>query len=912
MRARQHSQRPPDWAERVYRLLLRLYPADFRAEFGTEMVQLFQARRAEGRFGATPWGAARFWGDIVVDLAATAPAQRLASVAAVSARRGRRPAAAAHRSGGSMETLVQDVRYALRTLRARPAFTLVAVLTLALGIGANATIFSVVNELLLRPLPFREPERLVTVLGVREGKREGVSYPDLLDFQRESRAFSGIALLAGQTVNFTGGDTPDRLRGAFVTGGVFDVIGVKAAVGRTFTDAESEMGRAVPVVVVSHALWRTRFGGDPTLVGRALQLNGRPFEVIGILPAGFRSPFDEPDVWIPVPFHTSRTPDWSRTGKGAFERTSRYVPALGRLAPGATVAEAHAELATVADRLARAHPESNAGWGVDVEPLQRTLTGDVRAALLTLFAVVGVVLLIACANVANLLPARAAARRREMSLRAALGAGRGRLVRQLLTESVVLAAAGGAVGLLLAHVGLRGLLAVVPSSFILFRRVAVDGDVLLFSLLLVAGCGVLFGLAPALHASRANLNEAFVARGGSALAAPGRFTARNVFVVAQVALSIVLLVAAGLLTRSLVGLQRVDPGFDPRGVLTMEFRLPATKYTEDAQSAAFMERAIAEIRRVPGVRSAALARAAPFSYNGATAGYVVEGREPAPGQEPPETQLNTVTPGYFATLGIPLRGGRDFTEADRAAAPAVAVVNEALVRREWPGGSALGKRLRAADGGPWLTVVGVVGNAKHYALGDPPAAQVYIPYAQSPGIFATIVARTAGDPLALAPAVRAAIWSVDRDQPVWKIRTLDGMIRASLGQQRFTMGLVAGFAAVALLLVGIGIYGVMSYAVAQRTQEVGVRLALGAQRGEVLRLVVRQGLALTGVALAVGLAGALAAARVLASQLHGVSTADPLTFAVVPVVLGAVALVATYLPARRASRLDPMVALRYE
>jgi putative ABC transport system permease protein len=893
-------------AEGVYELLLRLYPADFRAEFGQEMVQLFRARHAEARYHAAPWGAARFWRDILVDLAATAPAQRLASVASgLRARRDRlrTDAGAHHHSRGSMETLAQDTRYALRTLRARPAFTVVAVLTLALGIGANATIFSVVNELLLRPLPFHEPERLVTVWGVREGKRGGVSYPDLLDFSRESRAFSGIALLAGQTVNFTGGDTPDRLRGAFVTGSVFDVIGVKAAVGRTFTDAESEMGRAVPVAVLSHELWKTRFGGDPTLIGRALQLNGRPFEVIGILPAGFRSPFDDPDVWIPGPFHTS---------KGAFDRANHFVPALGRLKPGATLTEARAELAIVADRLAREYPESNAGWGADVEPLQRTLTGDVRAALLTLFAVVGVVLLIACANVANLLLARAAARRREMSLRAALGAGRGRLVRQLLTESVVLSAAGGALGLLLAHAGLKGLLAVVPSSFILFRHVGVDGDVLLFSLVLAVGCGVLFGLAPALHASRANLNEAFVARGASAFAASGRFTARNVFVVAQVALSIVLLVAAGLLTRSLIGLQRLDPGFDPRGVLTMEFRLPATKYTEDAQAAAFMERAIAEIRRVPGVRSAALARAVPFSYNGATAGYVVEGREPAPGVEPPESQLNTVTPEYFATLGIPLRAGRDFAGADRADAPPVVVVNEALARREWPDQSALGRRLRAADGGPWLTVVGVVGNAKHYGLGDAPVAQAYLPYAQTPGIFASVVARTAGDPLALAPAVRAAIWSVDRDQPVWKIRTLETMIRDTLGQQRFTMGLVAGFAAVALLLAGIGIYGVMSYAVAQRTQEVGVRLALGAQRGEVLRLVVRQGLALTGVAVAVGLVGALAAARVLASQLHGVSTADPLTFAAVPMVLGAVALVATYLPARRASRLDPMVALRYE
>jgi putative ABC transport system permease protein len=894
----------PSCGERAYRLLLRLYPAELRADYGDELVHFFRERSREPRYRGSPLGAPRFWTHILLDLFATAVAERLRSAAAAArARRDHSRRGRHDHSGDPMGTLVQDARYALRTLLARPAFSAVAVLTLAIGIGANATIFSVTNELLLRPLPFPEPDRLVTVWSVREGDRAGVSYPDLMDYRSESRVFAGIALLAGQTVNFTGGDTPDRLRGAFVTGNVFDVIGVKAAVGRTFTDSEAELGRAVPVAVVSHELWQSRFGSDPRLVGRALLLNGRPFEVIGILPAGFKSPFDQPDVWLPGPFHTS---------KGAFERGARGVPALGRLKPGATVLAARAELAVIAERLQREYPESNAGWGVDVEPLQRTLTGDVRVALLTLFAVVGVVLLIACANVANLLLVRAAARRREMSLRAALGAGRGRLVRQLLTESIVLAGAGAALGVLFAHAGLRALLAAVPTSFIVFRKITVDGDVLLFSLVVAVASGVLFGLAPALHASRANLHEAFAARGTPAAASFGRFSLRNLFVVAQVALSIVLLIAAGLLTRSLLWVQRIDPGFDPRGVLTMEFRLPATKYADEAQAGAFMERAIAEIRRAPGVQSAALVRAAPFSYNGASSGYIVAGREPAPGVEPPSTQLNAVTPGYFATMRLPLRAGRDFSGADRADAPAVVIVNEALARREWPGASALGKQIRSADGGPWLTVVGVVANAKHYSLGDETTAQAYVPYSQLPGIFASVVARTAGDPMALAPAVRAAIWAVDRDQPVWKIRTLENMIRTSLGQQRFTAGLVAGFAAVALLLAGVGIYGVLSYAVAQRTQEVGVRLALGAQPGEVLRLVVREGLALTGVAIVIGLAGALAAARLLASQLQGVSTADPLTFGAVPAILALVALVATYMPARRASRLDPAEALRSE
>ncbi|MDQ6830579.1 MAG: ABC transporter permease, partial [Gemmatimonadota bacterium] len=580
---------------------------------------------------------------------------------------------------------------------------------------------------------------------------------------------------------------------------------------------------------------------------------------------------------------------------------------VARLKPGVTVESAARDVVGLAKQLETENPSTNTGQSADVVTVRDNLVGGSRTALMTLLAAVGVVLLIACFNVANLQLARAAARRTEISVRAALGASRSRLVRQLLTESVLLSVAGGALGLLLTAVMMKSLVANLPANLYLAAEVGLNMRVLMFAILLTLGTGVLFGMAPAMRSSRADLGGALRDRGGRGANRAGM---RDGFVVAQIALSTMLLIAAGLLIRSLVSLQQVEPGFDMKNVLTMEFRLPPTKYKTPEQITAFMLRATDEIRRVPGVTSAAMVRAVPLSGNFATGNYTVEGKpEPKMG-EAPGAQANAATTGYFATMRIPMLSGRDFAETDTRESMPVVIVNETLARREWPGSSALGHRVRAVGDSVWRTIIGVVGDAKHLSVSDPPRGQIYTPYTQDASLFSTVVVRTARDALTFGPPVRAAIWSVDRDQPVWKIRTIESLAKRSFGQPRFMMMLVAAFAGLALVLAGVGIYGVMSYAVAQRTHEVGIRIALGARGVEVVRLVLRRGMLLTLGAVVLGIVGALAATRLLASQLYGVSHRDPLTFAAVPMVLGAVALVACWLPARRASRVDPVVALR--
>jgi putative ABC transport system permease protein len=655
--------------------------------------------------------------------------------------------------------------------------------------------------------------------------------------------------------------------------------------------------------VISHAVWQTRFGGDPQIIGRVATLNGRPHEIIGVTSPDFQDPFTNTAsaVWLPITSAPSMA--W-------FDRGNANVWAVGRVKAGASVDAARKDVAAIAAALAAELPTTNAGFDVRLIPLKEYIVGSIQPVLLTVLAFVAVVLLIACANVANLQLARAASRARELSVRAALGAARSRLMRQLLTESLVLALAGGVAGVVGAHWAIKALVAAVPGGLPVYGDVGLDRGVLAFSLAITLGAGLLFGAVPALHAARANLHDALTTRSGEG-AIGGRLDVRNAFVAVQLALCIVLLVGASLLSRSLVSLQHVDPGFDTRNMLTAEFRLPAAKYRDPAQVRDFLARAVAEIRAVPGVRSAALVGSVPLSGNWGQAPYVPVGQpDPAPGTAPVAI-TNYVTDGYFRTMGIPLIAGREFDDRDRADAEQVVIVNEELAKRAWPGEPALGKRLRiVAQPEQVATVVGVARSVKHIRLTDLPGAQLYTPVAQTAGIFASIVARTDGDPAALVKTVRGAVWKVDADQPVWRLRSMESIYAQTTATPRFTMLLTGAFALLALLLAAVGVYGVMTFAVAQRTREVGIRMALGAQRGEVVRLVLVRGARVVGVATVVGLVAAFAAAQLIRKQLFGVGTADPLTYLAVPAVLAAVALVACWLPARRAASVDPLIALR--
>ena len=894
--------RPTGW---LFELVLRLYPRAFRDRYADEMRAFANSRASEPRF-AGGHGRARLWWHFLVDGIAGA-AREHASAVRDSDRRARRSLPPpsllpdAERPEDTMATLVHDARYALRTLRRRPAFTAVSAITLALGIGATAAIFGVVDALLFRPLRYPDPDQIVVVTMTRGASLdEPAAYPDFLDWREQARSFQSLGVVRYQSLNLTGGDTPERLSGAFVSASLLSLLGAEAFAGRLFTRDETEVGTARPVAVISEGLWRRRFGADRAVVGRTLVLNGQPAEVIGIVPSTFNF-FAGTDVWMPITYYPN---------VNGLTRKDHSMTVVGRLQPGVTVEAASAEMDAVAKRLAEQYPEENGGSGIYIQTLHTLLVGDVRAPLYTVLAAVALLLIIACANVANLQLSHAVARRREMSVRAALGAARGRLARQLLTESVMLSALGGLLGVAVAYGAVAVLIKILPLDLTFFSPIGVDGRVMTFAAAVSLTTGVVFGLAPALHASRTSFRDALASRAGSLASRVGRLEMRAAFVVAQIALSVILLIGAGLLARSLMKLQRVDLGFDPANLLTMEFRLPATKYTQPEQIADFFTRAIAEIRAVPGVTNAALVRAVPLSGNSDSRAYTVSGApEPEKGKAP-IMQLNTVSPGYFRTMRLPLVAGRDIDERDDAAAPRAVVVNETFARREWPNGSAVGQQIRFVDSDRWLTVVGVARDAKHFGPADQPRPQAYIPYMQAPQIFTSVVVRTAGDPMRFSTSVRDAIWRVDRDQPVWRMRSMESIVTGALGSKRVLLGLVAVFAGVAVILSGVGIYGVMSFAVTQRTHEVGVRMALGARGSEVLGLIVRQGVRLTVIALVIGVVGAFGAARMLASQLFGVTPTDPVTFASVPLLLAVVSIVACYVPARRASKLDPVVALR--
>jgi putative ABC transport system permease protein len=806
-----------------------------------------------------------------------------------------------------MRDLWTDLRHGLRVLTKNPGFTFVALVALALGIGANTAIFSVVHAVLLRPLPYNNPDRLVTVFETEpELAKTPVTPADFLDWREQNRVFAHLAAIQWSGFNLTGGSVPERIRGAKVSVDFFATLGVQPELGRGFLPQEESPG-ADQIVVLSHGLWGRRFGKDPGIIGKTLTLDGRSFTVIGVMPAGFRDYVTSAELWTPLAFGD----------KAKKVRDTHYLGVIGRLKPGITQTQAQGEMETIAETLQQQYPDTNTGVGIRLVPLQTQVVGDVRPALLVLLGSVAFVLLIACANVANLLLARAAARQREVATRVALGASRLRIVRQFLTESLVLAILGGLLGLLLAHWGLQFLVFLKPTNIPRLTEIGIDGRVLAFTLLASFLTGIVFGVLPALQISNSDPNE-FLKEGDRAgTAGPGRTRLRDVLVISEVALAFSLLLDAGLMIRSFARIQEVAPGFNPQNVLTMAIPLPPYRYAESAKRTAFFQQVLERVKQLPGAQYAGVTTDLPLTGGGTSTDFLIKG-QPAP-STPPLTDYHSVSPDYFRAMQITLQKGRYFTERDTNDRPPVVIINETLARRFFPNRDPIGQWVGLSGPPDWREIVGVVGDVKDLALesGAEPAA--YVPYLQNSPAYLSdtsysmaLVVRTENDPTVVASAVRHEILTVDKDQPVSSVMTMEQVVADSISFQRVNMWLLGIFAGLALAIATAGIYGVMAYSVTQRAHEIGIRMALGARRRDVLRLVLGQGLMLACVGISLGLIAALALARTMKSLLYSVQPTDPLTLAGVSLLFAAIAFIAAYFPARRATKVDPTVTLRYE
>jgi len=906
----------PDFSRfdrRVAWWLVWLYPPRFRRDVGLGLADAIEDRmRIRRSRGASALAAGL---PALLDTLKNAPAEWIHAIGQG------RPHSTTPGGRTVIDKVMQDVRYALRLWRRRPTFALVAILTLALGIGANTAMFSIVNAVLLRPLPYTHADRLVSVFGQTTAFPRGLlSYKEFEEVQKQRDTFETMALWFPQSVNLTGVDEPQRLVGSFVTGSFFDTLGLKPERGRLFTDKESAPGTVKPLVVITHQVWQRRFNGDDAVIGKTMILNGTPLTIVGVM----APPFDEDtapnggyfigaDVYIPA----AQFP----APRGLYN-AGPVMLGVARLKEGISVARANGDIDVIRRRLDADNAQPNAaqaassfaaqgGRTLGVEAAQEAVVGTSRPALFLLFAAVGVVLLIACVNVSQLLLARAVDREKEIALRAALGASRDAVARQLTVEAALMAVTASAAGLALGRLALSGLAWMrPPASVPIPTDLPLDATVLAFTGVVTIVVATLCGLVPALKTARPDLSRVLQA-GFRRATGSGRRT-RDAFMVIETALSVALVAVSALLIQSMLAIQQAPLGFDASNVFTLQFRLPQGKYPKPDDIARFFKAAIERVRAVPGVESAALVRAVPFSGNGGTVGYLVEGKPVSDPTQMPQARFHLVTPDYFKTMRIPLLKGRDFTDRDDLQTPLVAVVNETFAKRAFTGEDPIGKRFTTPQTQGPVTIIGVVGDAKHYTSTEPAMPQLYAAHYQVPLIFSSLVARTKGPAMAVTNDVRKAIWSVDKDQPVWAVASLEDTVARTQGQSRFLALLLGIFAGVALLLAGVGIYGVTSYAVAQRTHEIGIRLALGASAERVLREVVGRGARLTLVGAIAGLAGAIGMARLASAVLFGVRPTDPAALGGAALVLAVVSIAACYIPARRAARVDPVIALADE
>jgi putative ABC transport system permease protein len=803
------------------------------------------------------------------------------------------------KGGGFMEMLLQDLRYGARMLLKNPGFTIVASITLALGIGANTAIFSIVNAVLIRPLPYQEPDQLVMIDEIPPGGGQFAIAPgNFADWRDQSRSFVGMSAYRGGNLILTSdGGNAEQLRSQRISANFFDLLGIKPVLGRFFTSDEDKPDHN-RVVIFSYSLWQRRFGGEPDIVGKMLTLDGNLYTVVGIMPANFRFSVGT-EIWTPL----------ALTSEERLSHDKHDFFAIARLKPNINLEHARVEMKAIAERLGVQYPKSNAGWGIRLIPLQEWVVGDTRPVLMGLLSVVAFVLLIACANIANLLLARSAARQREFAIRAALGASRWRVTSQLLTESLLLGVVGGLLGLLPAIWGINLLRSLVPIQLGV-ETIGIDGRALGFTFTISVFTSLLFGLAPTLQAARLNLTES-LKEGGWSGGVPGRDRTRSLLVIAEIALSLALLVSAGLVVKSFIHLIQVNPGFQSEGLLTMQVSLPRAKYPEPARVTAFFDQLIEKIVAVPGVASVGAASTLPFKIDEVQE-FIIGGRSPITQGKEPSANYYIVSPEYFRAMGIPLIEGRLFSDNDAKNAPRVALINETLARVYFPNEDPIGKRIDISKGGfgTWREIVGVVGGVKHYGLDSKTTMQIYEPFLQIPQSMMSFAVRVTGDTETIAAAIRNQVTAMDKDQPIANIRTMEKIVAASVSRQRFSALLFTLFAGVALILAAVGIYGVMSYYVTQRTREIGIRMALGAQTKDVLRLIVMHGAKLVLIGLSVGLSAALTMTRLMKRLLFDVEPNDPLTFSVITIMLTIVALLASWIPARRATKVDPITTIR--